>query len=120
MRASTACLPWMGSYCGSKSLSRSTPSLLFGRSMMWPLDATTVKLRPRNLVSVRDLVGDSTITSDLADPPARAGAAFLAGLPSVLGARAALVLTAARGLAVFFTGFSSAAAPGLTEALLRA
>src|SRR6516162_9384491 len=60
--ASTACLPWMGSYWGSKSLSTSTPSLLFGRSMIWPLDASTMKSLPRNLFSVLDLVGDSTTT----------------------------------------------------------
>src|SRR5262245_14221244 len=52
----------MGSYCGSKSFSRSTPSLLFGRSMMWPLDASTMKSLPRNLFSVLDFVGDSTTT----------------------------------------------------------
>src|SRR5213592_1722678 len=62
----------IGTYSGSKSFSRSTPSLLLGRSMMWPFEATTVKPRPRNLVSVRDLVGDSTITSDL--EPSLAGA----------------------------------------------
>src|SRR5262245_17649194 len=60
--ASAEFLPRMGSYSGSNSLSRSTPSLLFGRSMMWPFEASTRKSRPRNLWSVRDLVGDSTTT----------------------------------------------------------
>src|SRR5262252_6200427 len=60
--ASTACLPWMGTYSGVKLSSTSTPSLLFGRSMMWPLDASTMKSLPRNLFSVLDLVGDSTTT----------------------------------------------------------
>src|SRR6476660_2947298 len=55
----------MGSYSGSNSLSMSTPSLLFGRSMTWPLEASTRKSLPRNLVSVLDLVGDSTITRGL-------------------------------------------------------
>src|SRR5436190_2942197 len=72
MRVSAWVLPRIGTYSGSKSRSRSTPSLLLGRSMMWPFEATTVKPRPRNLVSVRDLVGDSTITSDL--EPSLAGA----------------------------------------------
>src|SRR5437867_7521738 len=54
----------IGTYSGSKSLSRSTPSLLFGRSMMWPFEAITVNPRPRNFVRVRDFVGDSTMTSD--------------------------------------------------------
>src|SRR6185503_15289746 len=60
--ASTAFLPWIGSYIGSKSLSTSTPNLLFGRSMTWPFDASTMKSLPRNLLSVLDLVGDSTTT----------------------------------------------------------
>ena len=30
------------SYSSAKSLSTSTPSLLFGRSRMWPIDATTL------------------------------------------------------------------------------
>jgi len=32
----------IGTYSGSKLFSRSTPSLLFGRSMMWPFDAITL------------------------------------------------------------------------------
>ena len=32
--------------------------------------ASTVKFRPRNLLIVRALAGDSTITSDLPEPPA--------------------------------------------------
>jgi len=48
---------------------------------MWPFEAITVKPRPRNFVSVRDLVGDSTMTSALrafAAPPAGAAAGFAA------------------------------------------
>src|SRR5580765_827553 len=89
MRASTACLPWMGSYCGSKSLSTSTPSLLFGRSMTWPLDASTMKSLPRNLFSVLDLVGDSTTTRFLPlalSPTASSSASLTTG--SGLGAAA--------------------------------
>src|SRR5437867_774661 len=69
----------MGTYSGSKSLSRSTPSLLFGRSMIWPFEAITVKPRPRNFVRVRDFVGDSTMTSDF---PA---VDFVDPFPSVAG-----------------------------------
>src|SRR5574339_462075 len=69
--ASAEFLPRIGSYSGSNSLSRSTPSLLFGRSMTWPFEASTMKSLPRNLVSVLDLVGDSTTTRflPLALPP---------------------------------------------------
>src|SRR5438105_443255 len=63
--ASALVLPRIGTYLGSKPLPTSTPSSLFGRSMMWPFEAITENPRPRNLVRVRDLVGDSTITSDL-------------------------------------------------------
>src|SRR5437867_54194 len=70
--ASAALLPRMGTYLGSKSLSRSTPSSLLGRSMMCPFEASTENPRPRNLVSVRDLVGDSAITSDRVRPAAGA------------------------------------------------
>src|SRR5215470_14848796 len=75
--ASAPALPWIGTYFGSKDFSTSTPSSLFGRSMMWPFDATTEKPRPRNLVNVRDLVGDSTITSER---PLGLGAVFVAAL----------------------------------------
>src|SRR5688572_4354384 len=80
--ASAWLLPRMGTYLGSKPFSTSTPSSLLGRSMMWPLEAKTENPRPRNLVSVRDLAGDSTITSDRSGPPvlpaARLGAALFA------------------------------------------
>src|SRR5262245_12467949 len=36
--------------------------------MMWPLLAITEKLRPRNLLRVRDFAGDSTMTSALLPP----------------------------------------------------
>src|SRR2546425_11406295 len=54
------------SYCSSKSLSTSTPSLLFGRSRMWPIDATTLNSRPRYLLMVFAFAGDSTTTSAFA------------------------------------------------------
>src|SRR4029077_39714 len=54
------------SYVSSKSLSTSTPSLLFGRSRMWPIDATTLKSRPRYLLIVFAFAGDSTTTSAFA------------------------------------------------------
>src|SRR5207245_733698 len=54
------------SYSSVKSLSTSTPSLLFGRSRMWPIDATTLKSRPRYLLMVFAFAGDSTTTSDFA------------------------------------------------------
>src|SRR5271156_2606555 len=44
---------------------RSTPILFFGRSLMWPTEASTVKSFPRYLLIVFALAGDSTITSDL-------------------------------------------------------
>src|SRR3989304_310124 len=69
MRRTAEVLPRIGTYLGSKPLSRSTPSSLLGRSMMCPLEASTEKPRPRNLVSVRDLVGDSTITRERRAPP---------------------------------------------------
>src|SRR6185295_8332619 len=40
----------------------STPSLLFGRSRTWPLEARTSKFGPRYLPMVRAFAGDSTMT----------------------------------------------------------
>ncbi|MDQ7030372.1 MAG: hypothetical protein Q9O62_11625 [Ardenticatenia bacterium] len=40
------------------------------KSRTWPTDAFTVYPRPRNLLTVRALAGDSTMTS-LAERPAR-------------------------------------------------
>src|SRR5919198_770219 len=54
------------SYSSAKSFSMSTPSLLFGRSRMWPIDATTLKSRPRYLLIVFAFAGDSTTTSAFA------------------------------------------------------
>src|SRR5436190_22111558 len=53
------------SYVGLKSFFSSTPRLRLGRSRTCPIDALTVKLRPRNLLIVFALAGDSTMTSDL-------------------------------------------------------
>jgi hypothetical protein len=60
----TFALPLIWMYEGSKFFSMSTPSLLLGRSMMWPTDALTVKSLPRYLPMVFALAGDSTMTSD--------------------------------------------------------
>src|SRR5437588_3310241 len=51
------------SYSSAKSSSTATPSLLFGRSRMWPIDAMTLKSRPRYLLMVFAFAGDSTTTS---------------------------------------------------------
>src|SRR5438874_13131886 len=56
------------SYCSVKSLSMSTPSLLFGRSRICPIEATTLKPAPRYLLMVFALAGDSTTTSAFAIP----------------------------------------------------
>src|SRR5919108_779186 len=54
------------SYSSAKSFSTSTPSLLFGRSRMCPIDATTLKSRPKYLLMVFAFAGDSTTTSAFA------------------------------------------------------
>src|SRR5213592_4733264 len=54
------------SYSSAKSSSTATPSLLFGRSRMWPIDATTLKSRPRYLLMVFAFAGDSTTTNAFA------------------------------------------------------
>src|SRR5580765_1958128 len=54
------------SYSSAKSFSTSTPSLLFGRSRMCPIDARTLKSRPRYLLMVFAFAGDSTTTSAFA------------------------------------------------------
>src|SRR5262245_23816149 len=43
----------------------STPRPFFGRSLMWPTEAMTLKSLPRYLLIVFAFDGDSTITSDL-------------------------------------------------------
>jgi hypothetical protein len=42
------------------------PKTLFGRSLMWPMEATTLKSLPRNFLIVLTFVGDSTTTRELA------------------------------------------------------
>src|SRR6188474_1312732 len=42
----------------------SMPSLFFGRSRTWPIDALTTKFLPKNLLMVLALAGDSTMTRD--------------------------------------------------------
>src|SRR5947208_977966 len=55
----------MMSYSVLKSPSMSTPSLLLGKSLMWPSEASTSKSFPRYLLMVFALAGDSTMTKDL-------------------------------------------------------
>src|SRR5665213_3533382 len=59
-------LPSITSYFGVNSLSTSTARSRFGRSLMWPSDALTMKFFPRYLLIVFAFVGDSTITSAFA------------------------------------------------------
>src|SRR5215472_10974812 len=61
----TFSLPGMTIYSASKSLSRSTPILLFGRSFTWPSEASTSKSLPRYLLIVFAFDGDSTMTKAL-------------------------------------------------------
>src|SRR5215475_11981081 len=61
----TFSLPGITSYVGSKLFSMSTPRPFFGKSLMWPTDAMTLKSLPRYLLIVFAFDGDSTITSDL-------------------------------------------------------
>ena len=56
-------LPRMVMYCGSKPLSISIPSLLFGRSLMWPKEAFTWYFDFVYLEMVFAFVGDSTMIS---------------------------------------------------------
>src|ERR1041385_4022938 len=55
-------------YSGSKSPSTSTPSLFLGRSRTCPMEAMTLKSRPKYLLIVFAFAGDSTMTSALAIP----------------------------------------------------
>ncbi len=50
------------SYAGAKLSSTATPSLLFGKSIMCPIEDLISYSFPKNLPMVRALVGDSTIT----------------------------------------------------------
>ena len=50
-------------YCGSKLFSKSTPSLLLGKSRTWPKEDSTTNPLPKNLDIVFAFVGLSTITS---------------------------------------------------------
>src|SRR5258708_22727474 len=63
--ATTFSFPGMMMYSVEKSPSMSTPSLLLGRSLMWPSEASTSKSLPRYLLMLRALAGDSTMTRDL-------------------------------------------------------
>src|SRR5579875_2194421 len=58
----TGPLPFGTTYFGVNSCSMSTPSLLRGRSLTCPIDATTLYRRSKSFFSVRALVGDSTTT----------------------------------------------------------
>src|SRR5947209_17488961 len=59
-------LDGIDSYSSVKSSSTATPSLLFGKSRMCPIDATTLYFRPRYLLMVFAFAGDSTTTSAFA------------------------------------------------------
>src|SRR3984893_8890192 len=65
--ARTFSLPGMTMYSVSKSLSTSTPSVLLGRSLTWPSEASTVKPFPRYFWMVFAFAGDSTMTKPLAN-----------------------------------------------------
>src|SRR5437588_11420623 len=62
--ANTFSLPGITPYSALKSPSISTPSLLLGRSLMWPQEASTSKPFPKYLLMVFAFVGDSTMTND--------------------------------------------------------
>ena len=57
--------PGITSYSVAKSFSRSTPSVLLGRSLMCPSEASTSKPLPRYFWIVFALAGDSTMTKPL-------------------------------------------------------
>src|SRR5215469_7360659 len=61
-------LPFGTRYLGVNSCSTSTPSWLRGRSFTCPIEAMTSYRPSRSFLSVLALVGDSTTTSDLANP----------------------------------------------------
>src|SRR5262245_22114420 len=85
--------------------------------MMWPLEAITEKLRPRNLFRVRDFAGDSTMTSDL--PAAREATGFdFAAFRVLLGfsAFSAFADLARLGRAAFFAAAVSVSAEGVDSA----
>src|SRR5690606_303039 len=65
----TFCLSGSTTYWGWEPSSTSTPSLLLGRSRTCPIDAMTLKSRPRYLLMVFALAGDSTTTRALAMKP---------------------------------------------------
>ena len=54
------------SYSAVKPFFTSTPSRFLGRSRTWPMEAFTWKSRPRYLLMVFALAGDSTMTRFLA------------------------------------------------------
>src|SRR5882672_3012991 len=62
--ATTFSFPGMTTYSVLKSPSMSTPSLLLGKSLMCPSEASTSKSFPRYLLMVFALAGDSTMTND--------------------------------------------------------
>src|SRR5947207_387952 len=61
----TFSLPGITTYSASKSLSKSMPILLLGRSFTWPSEKSTSYSLPRYLLIVFAFAGDSTITRDL-------------------------------------------------------
>src|SRR3989304_1151765 len=85
MSSSTFFLPRITWYCGRKSCSTSTPNLLFGRSLTWPIDAMTVYFLPKYLFSVLAFDGDSTMTSDFFMPVRAPGPSWGVDYPRFFG-----------------------------------
>src|SRR5690349_15855234 len=68
----TLALVGITTYSGANLSSTLTPSLFLGRSRTCPIDAITLKSRPRYFLIVFAFVGDSAMTSVLAIPAANA------------------------------------------------
>src|SRR2546428_10449614 len=66
----------MMTYSVSKSLSTSTPSVLLGRSLTWPNEASTVYPLPRYFEISLTLPGDSTMTKPFANGSSMVGVGF--------------------------------------------
>src|ERR1700686_2601112 len=59
-------LPGIVTYSGLKECSMSMPSVLFGKSRTWPIEARMSYLAPRNRPSVLAFAGDSTMINGFA------------------------------------------------------
>src|SRR5580658_679689 len=65
--ATTFSLPGITTYSVRKSLSKSTPSDFFGKSLIWPSEASTSYPEPRYFWIVFAFAGDSTMTKPFAN-----------------------------------------------------